>query len=186
MTRPFFLRIFLLVSGATLALPLLSNEPVSRPGADSATLAEASAKCTNAIRLTPGPLDGRIAAVTASLLEQWHYSHLPFDRALSTRFFDRYVEALDPQHLHFTQADLAQLDRYRTNLGDLTINGKAAGDTKPACEVFNCFVERLQQRVGYVDELLKTETFTFDGDERIIINRHELPYPKDLTEAKKL
>src|SRR2546429_5276634 len=36
------------------------------------------------------------------------------------------------------------------------------------------------------EELLKTEKFTFDSDERIAINRHELPYPKDLQEAKAL
>jgi carboxyl-terminal processing protease len=40
--------------------------------------------------------------------------------------------------------------------------------------------------VAYVDKWLKSEKFEFDTDERITINRHELPYPKDMTEAKKL
>src|SRR5439155_7968182 len=59
-------------------------------------------------------------------------------------------------------------------------------DTRPSCEIFECFVSRWQQRVAYADELLKTEKFTFDTDDRIAVNRHELPYPKDVQEAKAL
>ena len=59
-------------------------------------------------------------------------------------------------------------------------------DTRPACEIFNRFMERLEQRTAYADELLKHEKFTFDTDERIMINRKGLPYPADLDEAKKL
>ena len=56
----------------------------------------------------------------------------------------------------------------------------------PACEIFNRFLERLAQRDAYADDLLKHEKFTFDTDERITINRKDLPYPADLDEAKKL
>ena len=47
-------------------------------------------------------------------------------------------------------------------------------------------MERLEQRTAYADELLKHEKFTFDKDERILINRKQMPYPADLDEAKKL
>src|SRR4051812_4987428 len=52
-------------------------------------------------RVNPGPDDGRIASVTAGLMQQLHYSHRAFDDAVSSQFLDRYVESLDPQHLHF-------------------------------------------------------------------------------------
>ena len=135
------------------------------------------------VPITPGPLDGKIAWVTASLLEQSHYSRQRFDQAMSSRFLDHYIEALDPQHLHFLQSDLAEFEKFRTVLGDMTI---ARRDATPACVVFNRFIERLQQRVAYVDELLKTEKFTFDTDERIRIDRKEQPYPRDLNDAKGL
>src|ERR1041385_3521512 len=64
-------------------------------------------------RVNPGPDDGRIASVTAGLMEQLHYSHRPFDDALSSQFLDLYLESLDPQHLHFLQSDIAQFEHYR-------------------------------------------------------------------------
>jgi carboxyl-terminal processing protease len=136
--------------------------------------------------VVPGPVDGRIAFLTARMLEEFHYSKQPFDEAVSSRFFDRYFEAYDPQHLHFLQSDLAEFERYRNQLGHLTIRSSGTGDTRPATEIFNRFFERLQQRVNYVEQLLDTEQFTFETDERIAINRKELPYPKDLEEAHRL
>src|SRR5207248_11496222 len=71
-------------------------------------------------------------------------------------------------------------------LNHLTINRRRDSDTHPGCEIFERFVQRFQQHVAYVDEVLNNEKFGFDSDERIAINRHDLPYPKDLTEAKGL
>ena len=120
------------------------------------------------------------------MLTNYHYLKKPFDEAVSSQFLDRYLETLDPQHIHFTQADLAEFEPYRTNLNHLTIPSRRPADTTPACEIFNRFMERLEQRTAYADDLLKHEKFTFDTDERITINRKGLPYPADLDEAKKL
>ncbi len=110
----------------------------------------------------------------------------PFDETVSSQFLDRYLEMLDPQNMHFTQGNLAEFETYRTNLSHLTLPGRRAGDTGPACEIFNRFVERLEQRTAYADDLLNHEKFTFDADERIPINRKGLPHPANLDEAKKL
>jgi carboxyl-terminal processing protease len=120
------------------------------------------------------------------MLTNYHYLRKPFDTALSSQFLDRYLETLDPQHIHFTQGDLADFEQYRTNLNHLTLPGKKLGDTRPACEIFNRYMERLQQRTAYADELLEHEKFTFDTDERILINRKNMPYPADLNEAKQI
>jgi carboxyl-terminal processing protease len=125
--------------------------------------------------------------VTAKMLEHYQYLRQPFNDAVSSKFLDRYIEIFDPQHVHFLQSDLAQFEKYRTNLNHLTMPERGtAPDTRPACEIFNRFVERLQQRVAYADELLKNEKFTFDADERVVFNRKDLPFPKNLDEAKKL
>lgn len=130
----------------------------------------------------PGPDDSRIAFVAAKLLEQQHFLQHPFDDAFSSKFLDRYLETLDPQHLHFTQEDLAEFERYRTRLDDLT----HVGDTTPAYRIFNRFYERLAQRVAYAGTLLQEEKFAFDTNERIVANRKDAPYPRDLTEAHTL
>ena len=141
---------------------------------------------SNFVHITPGPLDGRIAFLTGKMLEQMHYLHHNFDDSVSSKFLDKYVEALDPQHVHFTQGDLAEFEKYRTNLDNLTFKFRNYGDTRPACEIFNRFYERLQQRVDFAVNMLGKEDFKFDNDERIQINRKDAPYPKDLKEARQL
>ena len=137
-------------------------------------------------RVAPGPEDGQIAFVTAGLLQQMHYSHRRFVDSVSSELLDRYLDAMDPQHLHFLQSDLAQFERYRSNLDNLTLPRRGVSDTTPAFEIFSRFLERLEQRVAYADGLLKTDKFDFASDERIVADRHELPNPKDLDEAKSL
>ena len=155
----------------------------------SSTSADQSADLTNALPVIhPGPVDGQIASVTARMLERYHYLHPVFDEKISSQFFDRYLETLDPLRLYFTQGDLADFEGYRTNLAHLTVDEKRHGiaDITPACAIFNRYLQRVAQRVAYADDLLKHEKFAFDADERITINRKDMPYPADLNEAKKL
>ena len=159
--------------------------PAAAPETKSAVAAE-NPIARGAHPLQPGPNDGRIALVVAKMLEQTHYSHHALDDEYSAKFFDRYLESLDPQHLHFTQADIKEFDHYRDQLDDLTITRKYAGDASPAFEIFNRFQLRLEQRVAFAEGLLKTEKFQFDTEERMVVNRHEAPYPADLDEAKQL
>ncbi|MGA3163380.1 MAG: carboxy terminal-processing peptidase [Verrucomicrobiota bacterium] len=135
---------------------------------------------------TPGPNDARISYVTARLLEEYHYSQHPLDEEMSKKFFDGYLEALDPQHLYFLQSDIADFARYRTNLDTLTIDYHGASDLTPAREIFQRFLERLKQRVAYVDPLLKQDEFQFYTRDPILLDRRKAPYPKDLAEAQNL
>lgn len=151
--------------------------------------AETTAPATNALPvIKPGPVDGQIASVSATMLENLHYLRQPFDEKVASRFFDRYFETLDPMHLHFTQADLAEFEPYRANLAHLTLAGKrrGEGDVTPACKIFNRYLQRVAQRAEYSEDLLQREKFTFTTDERITLNRKEMPYPADLEEARKL
>src|SRR5947209_488961 len=123
-----------------------ANEAAARKAVEKAGAGENNEKGTSFKPVTPGPVDGRIAFVTAGLLESFHYSKQPFDRSVSGKFLDQYLESLDPQHLHFVQSDLNEFERYRSTLGDLTINSQRVADVRPACEIFNRFMGRLQQR----------------------------------------
>jgi carboxyl-terminal processing protease len=179
-------RILLLCLSSQLISPFSFGQSPAR-SIDSGTAA-ASPKSTNGVfrPISPGPIDGPIAMVTARMLERFQYLRQPFNDAVSSKFLDRYIEMFDPQHLHFLQSDLAQFEKYRTNLDRMTVpTGRAQPDTKPACEIFNRFVERLQQRVNFADEVLRNEQFIFDSDERVVLNRKDLPFPKDLDEAKR-
>ncbi len=144
------------------------------------------AQTNNEKVLKPRPEDGRIAYVTARMLEEAQYSHHPFDATISGEFLDRYLEALDPQHLFFLQSDLAAFEPYRTNLDHLTLTRRGEGDTSPADKIFARFLERLEQRVAYVENALKRDKFKFNTDEQVTIDRRDAPHPKSLDDAKLL
>jgi len=139
-------------------------------------------KHTNA-PLVQGPNDATIARLVARILEGQHYLKQPLNDEVSARFLDRYLDALDNLHLYFLQSDLAEFEKYRTGLDDLTLK---EGDTAPSRVIFTRFLERLQQQHDYVNELLKTEKFEFTGTDRFVLNRKTLPRPKDMAEAKQL
>jgi carboxyl-terminal processing protease len=136
--------------------------------------------------LKPGPNDPRIAYVTARLLEEYHYSQQMLDTDISKKFFDGYLDALDPRHEHFLQSDLAEFARYRTNLDTLTISTNGAANLTPAYDFYRRYLERIQQHSDHVNELLKEDKFKFNTDEHILLDRRHAPYPKDLDEAKQL
>src|ERR1044071_6102686 len=102
MTKRFVARILLLVLSGRMVLPLFAAE------IDSSISVEAQDKALKPYQVHPGPVDGSIAFLTARMLEEIHYLRQPFDEAVSVKFLDRYLEALDPQHLHFTQVDVAE------------------------------------------------------------------------------
>ena len=136
--------------------------------------------------LKPGPNDPKIAYITARLLELYHYSQRPLDTELAGKFFNGYIDSLDPRHEHFLQSDLAEFAVYRTNLDGLTMNGHSTADLTPAFAVYERYLERFQQHSAYVNELLKQDKFKFNSDEKILIDRRHSPFPKNLDEAKQL
>jgi carboxyl-terminal processing protease len=186
MIQSFLQRFSTLALSGSLLLSVWAAESTTPEESSPAPATIASSITTPARLVTAGPADGRIAFVTAKMLDQLHYSKQSFDASVSGKFFDRYLDTLDPQHMHFLQSDLAFFDIYRTNLHLLTLTKRGVSDVSPAFDIFNRFMTRLQERVQYADDLLKNEKFTFDSEDRVALNRQELPFPKDRVEAEKL
>lgn len=136
--------------------------------------------------LSPGPNDARIAYQTAQFLQTLQYSQQPLDTAMSKKFYDGYLEVLDPSHENFLQSDIDEFSHYRTNLDKLTVGGRGRADLTPAYQIFGRFLERLTEHTAYVNKLLKQDHFKFDTNEQIEFDRHSAPYPKDLAEAESL
>jgi len=152
----------------------------SRGADDLAVLSKLDVKHTPR---EPGPDDRRIAMVVSKLLERNHYLQHPLDEQFSSLFFDKYLDALDPQHMLFLQSDVEEFEKFRTELGRLTTR---LGDTQPAEIIFARFLDRFAQQVMFVTNALHAEKFTFDSDDRYLVNRKDKPRPEDLDEAKKL
>ena len=135
---------------------------------------------------TVGPNDGKVAYITARLLEELQYSQQPFDRTVSEKFFDEYISTLDPRRENFLQSDIDSFDHYRTNLDVYTIGGRSEADLRPAYEIFDRFKQRLAQHAAYVDELLKQDKLKFDAPDRFVLDRRHAPWPRNMSEAQQL
>lgn len=146
-------------------------------------LASIIAKYAAAKPLSPGPHDGMVAALAARLLTNSHYLRRELDAEMSERFFKRYFDLLDPVHIHFLQTDLKEFAPYRKSMADMVLR---LGDTSPANEIFARFVQRIDQRVALVADLLRTNQFEFTGNDRYTPNRKEADWPGDLEEARSL
>jgi carboxyl-terminal processing protease len=128
------------------------------------------------------PTEGNIAKLLARVLEQAQFSHQPFNDEMAARFLDRYLDTLDNQHLIFLQSDIEEFQAFSNTLDELT----KAGNTGPAHTMYNRFLHRVEQRVQYVTDLLKSERFTFADQERYVLDRKKEPFPRDLNQAQQL
>ena len=129
------------------------------------------------------PTEGNIAKMAGNILQKSHYSRQKFDENISKKFFDRYLDSLDPLHCLFLQSDLREFDVYRAKLDELTLQD---GDTSPAHVIFARFMVRMKQRTEFVNGVLATNKFDFSGQDKYTPDRHESPRPKDIDEAREI
>jgi carboxyl-terminal processing protease len=157
----------------------------SLAGSLGLALALGNAALTTRLHGTSATLsdEAAITEVTARLLENSAYSSSRNPEQVSARFLDRYLDMLDANRIYFLQSDIKGFAPYRTKLETLAVQ---KGDTSAAHQIFNRFLERLQQRVAFSKELLETETFDFTGNDSYRWDRHDAPRPRDLSEAKEL
>ena len=155
---------------------------VGNPLEAGADLTLLTAKYTNSLVLSPGRDNKTVAELVSKLLQAYHFSQHSLDDEISQKFFDRYLESLDPQRMYFLETDLEGFAQYRKTLDDAT----RVGNTQPAYEIFNRFLERVDQQYMLATELLKTEQFRFDSEEKYLVNRKDAARPANLEEARKL
>lgn len=174
------MRLFTLLLAFSFAIGLKGKEALESLGPDTTLLGE---KYTNVTVLVPNSNDPKIVNIVGEILQRSHFKDMRLDDEVSSRFLDRYLDALDPQHFYFLQSDLEEFESYRSRLDELILE---KGDARPARVIFNRFRTRLDQQYDYVIDLLKTETFTFESDDRYLLNRKEAPRPSNLAEAREL
>jgi carboxyl-terminal processing protease len=129
------------------------------------------------------PTDGNITRITADLLEHSQFSHHRLDEELAARFLDRYLDSLDPTHLLFLQSDAQEFDNFRSHLPEMT---RREGDITPERAIFHRYLERLDQRVAFVTNLLRSATFDFTGHDTYSFDREKAQRPQDLDAARQL
>jgi carboxyl-terminal processing protease len=122
--------------------------------------------------LKPEAQEGRAAHLTAEVLSRFHYRAVPLDDALSTRMFNQYLKALDPEKLYFLQSDVDRLAVQRTRLDDAILTE----DLRAPFEIFNLYERRAVERLTYARGLLQ-KGFDLERDESLMVERKDQPWP---------
>jgi carboxyl-terminal processing protease len=98
-------------------------------------------------------------------LEEKHYVDRRYNDAMSAEHLNTYLERLDPSHLYFTASDVADFQRYATQLDDLGRQGVVS----PAFEMFSRYEQRasarLERVISSMDNIVSK--LDFDKDEYI-------------------
>ena len=123
-------------------------------------------------QLKPDAQEAKAAHLAAQLLSRYHYKPVALDDALSTKMFDQYLKALDPEKLYFLQSDIDRLGVDRTRLDDAILTE----DLRAPFDIFNLYERRLIERMAHSRGLLRSG-FDFKGDETLQIDRKDLPWP---------
>jgi carboxyl-terminal processing protease len=138
-----------------------------------------------AIATPPGQptTEANITKLTTDLLEHSQFAHHSLDTELASTFLDRYLDSLDGTRSLFLQSDMDDFAAYRANLAQRT---RGTGDTGAAQAIYERFLQRLQQRVAYVTETLRTSTFDFTGHDTYSFDREHATRPHDLAAAQEI
>lgn len=131
--------------------------------------------------LKPAVQEARAAHLAAELLSRYHYKAVPLDDALSSKVFDQYLRALDPEKVYFLQSDVDRLAVERTRLDDAILSE----DLRAPFEIFNVYERRAVERMAYARSLLH-KGFDFAGDETLMLDRKDQAWPATEADAQDL
>ena len=125
------------------------------------------------------PDPGQISISVGRLLEQGHFTRQKLDDNMSRQLLKNFLEALDFNHLFFTQQDVeAFTAEYATTLDDEIL----LGNPQALFNIYKVYIKRVEDRVAKVKDQLKGE-FDFSSNRAIELNRQKAPWPKDAAEA---
>ena len=126
-----------------------------------------------------GPNDRQITLAVRSYLEREHFLRRPIDDEIAHRWFDIFIESLDPMKVYFLQSDINTFRQKRDLLDDLV----KRGDVSFAYEVFDRFLQRVDSRLPLIDRLLKTP-LDFTKPETIVTDREDTTWAANEAEAE--
>ena len=127
--------------------------------------------------LTPGPNDRQITLAVRSYLEREHFLRRPIDDEIAHRWFDTFLESLDPMKVYFLQSDIDGFRQKRDELDDLV----KRGDVTFAYEVFERFLDRVDSQLPVIEKLLNS-SLNFEKKESLVVDRENMSWAKNESE----
>ncbi|MCA9198031.1 MAG: carboxy terminal-processing peptidase [Planctomycetales bacterium] len=122
--------------------------------------------------------DRQITLVLEHLLRREHLSKHPLDDEISQRAIGSFLENLDPMKVYFNQSDIDEFMKQSNQLDDYM----RKGDLRFAFDVFNRFLQRVDERLGFVERILD-QPQDFTTDEEMVTDRDAATYATSDQEA---
>jgi len=119
----------------------------------------------------PLPQHAVIAKTIASMVANYHYKKTKIDDSLSTRIFNDYLEKLDKAHTLFLASDVKGFEKYRFQMDDALLSGNLS----PAFEIYTVYAKRLNERVDYTLDALKTAQ-NLSSTDVLDFTREQMPW----------
>lgn len=120
-----------------------------------------------------GPEDRHedIGELVTQFIQKSHYLHVTVDDDLSSKVWDRYVEALDRNRMYLLQSDIEYFEKFRYQLDDVV----RSQPLDPVYDMFSIYRTRVRERFEYALQVLETEP-DLTVDEEYVFDRTELPW----------
>ncbi len=120
-------------------------------GATAILVLVSACLATQAAQLTkPSANDRHVALVVTSLLKKEHLLQHPLDAEISNRCMKTFLQDLDPMKMYFYQSDYDSFAKDKDRLADMA----QQGDITFAYTVYNTFLDRIDERVTMIDQIL--------------------------------
>ena len=116
----------------------------------------------------------KISRTVAYYLPIFHLNQLSMDDYVSTNAFHLFIQTLDPSRSYFLQSDIDLFEE-----GALILdNSLKKGDIHFANHVFDTLLQRMSNRVDYVEVLLE-KGFDTSLEESFLLERKDAPWSKN-------
>jgi carboxyl-terminal processing protease len=112
-----------------------------------------------------------------AVLDRYHYKDFALNDSLSSEILDRYLKSLDHGKIYFLQADIDSFEKYRYRFDD----NLQTGNVIPFYNIFRVFMQRMQDRVAYLDTILSKE-FDYTLDEELLIDRKKAEWSNSVAQ----
>jgi carboxyl-terminal processing protease len=117
------------------------------------------------------------------LIQRYHYKQKSFSEIDAEDLLRKYIDDLDSSRIFFLEEDVEfAVTRFS---GSLKPSYLYVGDLFPAFEIFNIYMERVEERLAWIDERLQ-QPFDFESDKAYLTDREDAPWPKSKKEADDL
>jgi carboxyl-terminal processing protease len=133
------------------------------------------------VLLEPERQHPMVAKLVVKLLEKEHYQKYSVTDSISEKQYTHYLTILDHNKSFFLVSDVDRFDRFRFQLDDYM----NSGNVDPAYYIFNTFVERVDQRVKYLEKILE-KPFDFTMNEFYEPDRETAPWAQSAEELDEI